>query len=90
MARKLAVSPSEIIQFLATENISVDDNANTRLDDIHLELLRKKFGPVIVLSRQEIALPVPVEVIPDTSVEEPVALTVAGTFCRWNLIRPKT
>ena len=52
MSRKLAISPSEIIAYLATHNISVDDNTNTRLDDTHVDLVLKRFAPH--LTTQEI------------------------------------
>jgi len=54
MARKLAISPSEIIQFLAAQNIFVVDNANTRLEDNQVELLQKKFAPFTDFNPQSV------------------------------------
>jgi len=73
MARKLAVSPSEIIQFLATQHISVDENANTRLEDIHVEMLQRKFAPLVVFSQA--VPPLAVEIVPEASVPESETVT---------------
>ena len=45
LARKLAVRPSEIVEFLATNNIPLDENSNTRLEDDQVALIMKEFGP---------------------------------------------
>ncbi|MEJ7646337.1 MAG: hypothetical protein WKF87_17200 [Chryseolinea sp.] len=76
MARKMAISPSEIIQFLASKEIFIDDNANFRLEDSQVELLLRKFAPSLQLDAPAaIAQPVPGEAIPEPSLPLPEPLT---------------
>jgi len=44
LARKLTVRPDQIVEFLASKNIQIENGSNTRLDDIHVALLVEKFG----------------------------------------------
>lgn len=45
LARKLAVIPAEIVHFLATNNIRIDESTNTRLDSEQLMLVVNHFAP---------------------------------------------
>jgi hypothetical protein len=45
LARKLEVRPAEIIEFLATKNILIEDDANTKVDDSHATLVFRQFAP---------------------------------------------
>jgi hypothetical protein len=45
LARKLALRPSELVDFLLIQKIKIDDGVNTRLDHGHVELILKKFAP---------------------------------------------
>jgi hypothetical protein len=45
LARKLAMRPSAIIEFLAAKNISLEESSNTRLEDDHVILIMKEFAP---------------------------------------------
>ncbi|MDE7092419.1 MAG: translation initiation factor IF-2 N-terminal domain-containing protein, partial [Muribaculaceae bacterium] len=43
VAKELNVSMSTVIDFLHTQNISVDDNPNARIEEDVVDILRKKF-----------------------------------------------
>ncbi len=45
LARKLAVRPIEIVNFLAVKNIHVEDGSNTRIEDDHVAMIVRKFAP---------------------------------------------
>lgn len=45
LARQLSVRPSQIIEFLAQQNIQIEENSNTRMDDRHVVLVVQKFAP---------------------------------------------
>jgi hypothetical protein len=45
LARKLAVRPSEIVEFLAARQITLDEGSNTRLEDAHVVLVMAQFAP---------------------------------------------
>jgi hypothetical protein len=44
LARKLAIRPSRIVEFLAAHNISLDESSNTRLADDQVNLIMKQFA----------------------------------------------
>jgi hypothetical protein len=48
MARKLSITPSEIIRLLASHNIILDDNANTRLETTQIDIILKEFAPEMI------------------------------------------
>jgi len=78
LARKLAVIPAEIVDFLATNNIRIDENTNTRLEHNQLMLVVNHFAPA---RADEFLTPVAEEIqdIPEEStprVETVVAETV--------------
>lgn len=45
LARKLELRPIEIVEFLATKNIIIDDGTNTKLEAAHAMLAIQKFAP---------------------------------------------
>jgi hypothetical protein len=45
LARKLAIIPAEIVDFLARNNIRIDENTNTRLEHEQLMLVVNHFAP---------------------------------------------
>ena len=45
LARKLELRPAEIIEFLATKNILIDDDANAKVDDSYVALVFQQFAP---------------------------------------------
>ncbi len=45
LARKLALRPSEIVDFLALRSIQIDSGGNTRLEEEHVNLVLQKFAP---------------------------------------------
>lgn len=48
LARKLALRPSQIVEFLANQNISLDESSNTRLEDDQVALIMRYFAPASV------------------------------------------
>lgn len=45
MARKLALRPVEIVNYLALKSIIIDSGGNTRLEDEHVNVILQKFAP---------------------------------------------
>jgi hypothetical protein len=45
LARKLAIRQSEIVEFLAANNIPMDESSNTRLEEDQVILIMKQFAP---------------------------------------------
>jgi hypothetical protein len=45
LARKLEVRPMEIVDFLTTQNINIDNGTNTRMDPDHVALAIEHFSP---------------------------------------------
>ncbi len=45
LARKLAIRPIEIVEFLTKQQIVIDNDSNTRLEDEHVALVMQKFAP---------------------------------------------
>lgn len=45
LARKLALRPTEIVEFLAKKSIHIEEGSNTRMEDDHVSLIMKQFAP---------------------------------------------
>ena len=45
LARKLALRQTEIVEFLALNNIQIEDGVNTRLENDHVTMIMQKFAP---------------------------------------------
>lgn len=45
LARKLSVKPAEIVEFLAAEAISIENNANARMEEDHVRQVVTHFAP---------------------------------------------
>ena len=45
LARKLELRPAEIIEFLATKNILIEDDANAKVEDNYVTLVFQQFAP---------------------------------------------
>lgn len=45
LARKLSLRPSQVVDFLAANNIQSEEGSNTKLADAHTELIVKHFAP---------------------------------------------
>ena len=45
IARKLALRPSEIVEFLLKQSVRIEDNANTRLEEDQVNLILQHFAP---------------------------------------------
>jgi len=68
LARKLELRPAEIIEFLATKNIVIEDDANAKVDDNYVALVFRQFAPDM-----ETANTPEVEAAPATTPEELIA-----------------
>ncbi|HZX74199.1 MAG TPA: hypothetical protein VFE57_07255 [Cyclobacteriaceae bacterium] len=73
LARKLSLRPDQIIEFLAKQNIQIEDGSNTRLEDNHVELIVKKFAPAgFEITPQELRVEeMNTETLPPLIVEAP-------------------
>ena len=72
LARKLSLRPDQIIEFLAKQNIQIEDGSNTRLEDNHVELIVKKFAPAGFELTQELRVEeMNTETLPPLVVEAP-------------------
>ena len=45
LARKLELRPAEIIEFLATKNILIEDDANAKVEENYVTLVFRHFAP---------------------------------------------
>jgi hypothetical protein len=45
LARKLSLRPTQIVEFLAKNNIQIEENSNTRIEDNYTELVVNHFAP---------------------------------------------
>ena len=45
LARKLELRPAEIIEFLATKNIVIEDDANAKVEDNYVTMVFRQFAP---------------------------------------------
>ena len=54
LARKLSLRPAQIVEFLAQNNIQIEDNSNTRIEDSHTELVVNYFAPGTFLQVSEL------------------------------------
>ncbi|HAC23383.1 MAG TPA: hypothetical protein DCE81_00535 [Cytophagales bacterium] len=45
LARRVSKTPSEVVAFLASRQIMVDDSANGRLEEAHVRLVLETFAP---------------------------------------------
>jgi len=48
LARKLSLRPSQIVDFLAQQNIYIEDGSNVRMDEVHVELVVRQYAPEIL------------------------------------------
>jgi len=61
LSRKLAIRSSEIVAFLATRNIQIEDGTNTRIEEEHEHLVIQHFAPELLMpqsSPEPVATPV--------------------------------
>lgn len=76
LARRVSKTPGEVVAFLASRQIAVDDSANGRLEEAHVRLVLGEFAPEELASRSvpEIDQPDHMEVASvDTSEPQEVA-----------------
>jgi len=75
LARKLERSPTEIIEFLASKNIHIDDGVNNKLEASHLTLVLQQYAPTELQAQiVEDADDLAVELPPDASAKEEATL----------------
>ena len=73
LARKIALRPADIVDFLAENNIRIGDGTNARLEKDQINLVMKRFVPGWVETSEEVAGEEADEDFPST---EPVAETL--------------
>jgi hypothetical protein len=76
LARKISLKQIEIVEFLAQYSIEVEDTANAKLEDTHVQLVIEKLAPLLQLViANELASAEPEEVIEaSVSVVSPVSI----------------
>jgi len=67
LARKLELRPTEIIEFLATKNIVIEDDANAKIEDNYVALVFRQFAPDMETENSP-----EVEAAPAATLEEPI------------------
>ena len=81
LARKLQVRPNQIVEFLATQNIDIDNGTNTRILPEHFTLVARQFSPdMLIEDSQDEGVGTNVENIQETNEvtsADPPAETVA-------------
>lgn len=48
MARKLSIKPSAIVAFMAEQSVTLEDNANTKIEDAHVRIIIHHFAPAML------------------------------------------
>ncbi len=79
LARKLAIRPSEIVVFLSSKGIGIEENSNTRLDDNLVGLVIQHFDPqgkTVIIEAEPVA-PQPSSELPEEIKEEKIELPFA-------------
>lgn len=76
LARKLALRPGEIVEFLAKNNIHIDEGTNTRIDEVYVKLIQDRYAPELqittpTLEHEEIKQPLASAVEVERIVEKP-------------------
>lgn len=73
LARKLALRPDEIVEFLFSKNITIAEGSNTRLEDAHLALIIQRFAPNMLteLTKAEDVPDLPVPIVEVQTVPSP-------------------
>lgn len=80
LARKLALRPVEITEFLARQQIQVPNDSNAKLEDHHVALILEKFSPAmaeeVMSSLDEKENTIKAELPADTQVTQPDQVTL--------------
>ena len=53
LARRISVKPSEILEFLASKNIEIENSSNAKVNDDHVDLVLEQFAPEILKNERE-------------------------------------
>ena len=69
LARRVSMTPGEVVAFLASRQITVDDSANARLDEAHVRLVLERFAPAELTKLEAPAR----EVTDNSEVNQPVS-----------------
>lgn len=79
LARKLAIKPSDVTTFLASQNIVLEDSSNAKVADEYVALVIHHFAPEMLAGSTDMETPsAEVEEIVDT-INEEAATTVIAT-----------
>ncbi|MBL7858623.1 MAG: hypothetical protein JNM57_13115 [Cyclobacteriaceae bacterium] len=71
LARKISIRQAEIVQFLASHNIQIEDGSNTRVENDHVTLVVKHYAPSLLIT-EPVAESVQ-ETYPQANIENTVA-----------------
>ena len=71
LARQLSIKPDDIVKFLGSQNIAIDNSNNARIDDSHVELILQRFAPNNESLKQQVSeLPE----LPEAEPESPLTM----------------
>jgi hypothetical protein len=70
LARKLALRPAEIVEFLAENDIRIPDGANARLETDHVNLIMKRFVPGWIETSEEESEQEEVVILQETNLDQ--------------------
>lgn len=74
MSRKLGISTSQIISFLAARDITIGEDSNTKIEDEHAKWVTQKYAPELV---ESVAVTISEEKVQPIVVIEPSIIEVA-------------
>jgi hypothetical protein len=95
LARKASLKTSEIVNFLASKNITIEDNANTKIDEVQVKIILVHFAPhllelptTVLEQPEEVFIAKPESIIEVENVEPPIIdeLPTISTITREELI----
>ncbi len=74
LSRKLGISTSQIISFLASKDITIGEDSNTKIEDEHAQWVTKKYAPELI---EAVAVTISEEKVQPIVVIEPSTIEVA-------------
>jgi hypothetical protein len=77
LSRKLGISTSQIISFLAAKDITIGEDSNTKIEDEHVQWVTKKYAPELI---EAVAVTISEEKVQPIVVIEPTTIEVAESI----------
>jgi hypothetical protein len=77
LSRKLGISTSQIINFLAAKDITIGEDSNTKIEDEHAQWVTQKYAPELI---EAVAVTISEEKVQPIVVIEPTTIEVAESI----------